>query len=83
MPINDKTGQSKRFAFIPAQIMCDELLKLNETNLNGSQIKIEKTKSTRRQEIIVSSPTKIQPVGGNNHLGKQSTLQISPLVFEK
>ena len=53
--------------------MCDELLKLNETNLNGSQIKIEKTKSTRRQEIIVPSPTKFQPVGGNNHLGKQNT----------
>ena len=65
------------------KIMCDKLLKLNETNLNGFQIKIEKTKSTRRQEIIVPSPTKIQPVDGNNHLGKQNTLQISPLVLEK
>lgn len=65
------------------KIMCDKLLKLNETNLNGSQIKIEKTKSTRGQEIIVPSPTKIQPVDGNNHLGKQNTLQISPLVLEK
>lgn len=37
MPINDKAGQSKSFAFVPARNnVYDELLKLNETNSNGS-----------------------------------------------
>ena len=31
MPINDKTGQSKGYAFVSApKHVCDELLKLNE-----------------------------------------------------
>ena len=42
MPMNDKTGQSKGYAFVSApKHVCDELLKLNEVKFHGSQIKIE------------------------------------------
>ena len=48
MPMNDKTGQPKGYAFVSApKHVCDELLKLNEVNFHGFQIKIEKAKSTR------------------------------------
>ena len=42
MPMNDKTGQSKGSA--PKHV-CDKLLKLNEENFYGSQIKTEEAKS--------------------------------------
>ena len=44
MPMNDKTGQSKEYAFVPApKHVCDELLKLNEENFMAL-----KSKSKRR-----------------------------------
>ena len=42
MPMNDKKGQSKGYAFVFApKHVCVELLKLNEVKFYGSQIKIE------------------------------------------
>ena len=56
MPMNDKTGQSNGYAFVSApKHVCDELLKLSEVKSHGSQIKIEETKSTRKQTIVISS----------------------------
>ena len=60
--------------------VCNELVKLNEGKFYGSQIKIEAGKSTRGQTIIVSSPTKNQPVVVNKNLEKQNLLQNPPLV---
>ena len=60
--------------------VCDELLKLNEVKLYGSQIKNEEAKSTRRQTIVVSSPAKNQPVVVNNSVEKQNSLQNLPFV---
>ena len=57
---------------------CDEVLKLNEINFHGSQIKIEEAKSTREQTIAISSPN--QPVVANENLLKQNSLQNLPLV---
>ena len=57
MPMNDKTGQSKGYAFVFAlKHVCDELFKLNEVKFNGSPIKIKEAKSTREPTIVVSSP---------------------------
>ena len=84
MPLNDKTGQSKEYAFVSVpKHVCDELLKLNEVKFYGSQIKIEEVKSTRGQTIFVSSPAKDQPVVVNNNLEKQNSLQNLPLVSGK
>ena len=78
--MNDKTGQSKRYAFVSAlKHVCDEFLKLNEANFYGSQIKIEEMKSARRQ-TIVSSPNKNQPVVVNKNIEKQNSLQNLHLV---
>ena len=55
--MNDKTGQSKGYAFVFApKHVCDELFKLNEVKFNGSSIKIKEAKSTREPTIVVSSP---------------------------
>ena len=81
MLVNDKTEQSKRYAFVSApKHVCDELLKLNEVNFHGSQIKIEEAKSTREQTIVSSSPAKNQPVVVNENLLQQNSLQNLPLV---
>ena len=81
MPMNDKTGQSKGYALLPApKRVCDELLKLNEVNFHGSQIKIEEVKSTRGQSIVISSPARNQPVVVNENLLQQNSLQNLPLV---
>ena len=74
MPMKDKTGQSKGYAFVSApKYVCGELLKLNEVNFHGSQIKIEEAKSTRGQTIVISSPAKNQPVVVNENLLKQNS----------
>ena len=74
MPMKDKTGQSKGYAFVSApKYVCGELLKLNEVNFHGSQIKIEEAKSTREQTIVISSPAKNQPVVVNENLLKQNS----------
>ena len=79
--MNDKTGQSKGYAFVSApRHVCDELLKLNGVNFHGSQIKIEMAKSTREQTIVSSSSAKNQPVVVNENLLKQNSLQNLPLV---
>ena len=71
MPMNDKTGQSKGYAFVSAlKHVYNELLKLNEVNFYGSQIKIEEAKSARGQSIAVSSLAKNQPVVGNKNIEK-------------
>ena len=57
------------------QNMCDELLKLNEVEFYGSQVKIEQVKSTRGQTIAVSSPAKNLSVVVNKNLEKQNSLQ--------
>ena len=76
MSMNDKTGQSKGYAFVSVpKHVCDELLKLNKVKFYDSQIKIEEAKSTRRQTIVVSSTAKNQPVVVNNNLEKRSSLQ--------
>ena len=55
--MNDKTGQSKGFAFVFApKHVCDKLFKLSEVKFNGSPIKIEGAKSTREPTIVVSLP---------------------------
>ena len=73
MPMNDKTGQAKGYVFVSApKHVYDELLKLNEVNFHGSQIKIEEAKSTREQTIVISSPAKNQPVVVNENLLKQN-----------
>ena len=59
---------------VTCQNVCDELLKLNEINFHGSQIKIEEAKSTREQTIVISSPAKNQPVVVNENLLKQNSL---------
>ena len=63
--------------------ICDELLKLCEVKVHGSQIKIEEAKSTREQTIVILSPAKKQPVVVNENLFKQSSLQNLPLVPRK
>ena len=69
MPLNDDTGQSKGYAFVSAlKYVCDELLRLNEVAFYASQTKIELAKSTRAQTIVVSSPSKYQPVVANKNL---------------
>ena len=69
MPMNNKTGQSKGYAFMSApKHVCDELLKLNEENFHGSQIKIQEVKSKREQTIVISSPAKNQPRVVNENL---------------
>ena len=74
MPMNDKAGQSKGYAFKSApKHVCDKLLKLNEVNFRGSQIKIEETKSTREQTIVSSSPAKNQPVVVNENLVQENS----------
>ena len=84
MPMNDKTGQSKGYAFVPApKHVCAELLKLNEENFHGSQIKIEEAKSKREQTIVISSPAENQPAVVNENLPKQNSLQNLPLVLGK
>ena len=81
MPMNDKTGQSKGYAFVSVPIhVCDELLKLNEVKFHGYQIKIEEAKSTREQTIVVSLPAKNQPAVVNKNQEKQSSSQNLPLV---
>ena len=81
MPMNDKTGQAKGYVFVSApKHVYDELLKLNEVNFHGSQIKIEEAKSTREQTIVSSSPAKNQPVVVNENLLQQNSLQNLPLV---
>ena len=81
MPMNNKTGQSKGYAFMSApKHVCDELLKLNEENFHGSQIKIQEAKSKREQTIVISSPAKNQPIVVNENLPKQNSLQNLPLV---
>ena len=63
MPMNDKTGQSKGYPFLYApKHVCDELLKLNEVNFLGSEIKIGEAKSTTEQTIIILSSVKNQPL---------------------
>ena len=43
MPMNDKTGQSKGYAFVSVpKHVCDELLKLNEVNFHGRSSEIHK-----------------------------------------
>ena len=43
MPMNDKTGQSKGYAFVPApKHVCDELLKLNEENFMALKSKLKR-----------------------------------------
>ena len=84
VPMNDKTGQSKGNAFVPApKHVCDELLKLNEVKFYGSQIKIEEAKSARVQTIDVSSPAKNQAVVMNKNIEKQNSLQNLSLVPDK
>ena len=57
MLMNDKTGQSKIYAFVSdPEHVCDELFKLNEVKFNGFPIKIEEAKCTREPTIVVSSP---------------------------
>ena len=68
--MNDKTGQSKVYAFVSAP-------------KHGSQIKIEEAKSTRGQTIAVSSPAKNQAVVVNKNLEKQNSLQNLSLVLGK
>ena len=81
MPMNNKTGQSKGYAFMSApKHVCDELLKLNEENFHGSQIKIQEAKSKREQTIVISSPAKNQPIVVNENLPQQNSLQNLPLV---
>ena len=81
MLVNDKTEQSKRYAFVSApKHVCDELLKLNEVNFHGSQIKIKEAKSTREQTMVILSPAKNQPVVVNEKLLKQNSLQNLLLV---
>ena len=81
MPMNDKTGLSKGYAFVSApKHVCDELLKLNEVNFHGSQIKIKEAKSTREQTMVILSPAKNQPVVVNEKLLKQNSLQNLLLV---
>ena len=65
------------------QNVCDELLKLNEVNFHGSQIKIEKAKSTTEQIIVISSQPKNQSVVVNENLLKQNSLQNLSLVQGK
>ena len=74
MSMNGKTGQSNAFASALKHV-CDELLKLNEVEFYGSQIKIVKAKSTRGQTIAVSSSAEDQPVVVNKNLEKQKSLQ--------
>ena len=81
MPMNDKTGQSKGYAFVSApKHVCDELLKLNEIKFHGSQIKIEEAKSTREQTTVVSSPAKNHLVVVNENLENHKSSQNLPLV---
>ena len=81
MPVNDKTGQSKGYAFVSApKHVCNELLKLNEIKFHGSQIKIEEAKFIREQTIVVLSAAKNQLVVVNENLEKQNSLQNIPLV---
>ena len=81
MPMNDKKGKSKGYAFVSApKHVCDELLKLNEVKFYGSQIKIEEAKSIRGQTIVASSPAKNQRVFVNKNLEKQNSTQNLPLV---
>ena len=67
----------------PKHLCEDELLKLNKLKFHGSQIKIEKAKSTRGQTIIASSPGKNQPVVVNKNLEKQNLLQNLSFVLGK
>ena len=79
MPVNDKTGQSKGYAFgSPPKHVCDEFLKLNEKRFHGSQIKTEEAKSTTEKTIVVSSPAKNQLVVVNENLEKQIYYKTSP-----
>ena len=77
--MNDKTGQSNAFVSAPKHV-CDELLKLNEVEFYGSQIKIEQVKSTRGQTIAVSSPAKNLTVVVSKNLEKQNSLQKLSIV---
>ena len=84
MPMNDKTGQPKGYAFVSApKHVCDELLKLNEVNFYDSQINIEEAKSKRELIIVISSPARNQPVVVNENILKQNSLQNLPLVSGK
>ena len=79
MPMNDKTVQSKGYVFVSApKHVCGELLKINEVNFYGSQIKIEEVKSTREQTIVISSPAKNQPVVVNENLLSKIHCKTSP-----
>ena len=73
MPMNDKTGQPKGYAFVSSpKHVRDELLKLNEVKSHGSRIKINEAKSTKKQTIVISSSAKNQPVNVNENLLKQN-----------
>ena len=73
MSINDKTGQSKGYAFMSAlKHACVKFPKLNEVKFYGSQIQ-----SARGHAIVVSSPAKNQPVVVNKNLEKKIRYKTS------
>ena len=81
MLMGDKAVLSKGYVFVSdPKSMCSELLKLNKVKLYGSQIKIEDTKSTRGETIVVSFPATNQPVVVNKNLDKQNSQQKLPSV---
>ena len=84
LAMNDETGQSEEYAFVSAlKYVYDELVKLNDVNFHGFQIKMKESKFTREETIVISSPAKNQPIVVNENLLKQNSLQNLPLVPDK
>ena len=55
MPVNQKTGENKGFAFITArEYVYRELIKLNGTEVKGKEITIQDATSTRPQQTSLS-----------------------------
>ena len=60
MPVNDKTGQSKGYAFVsPPKHVCDEFLKLNEKRFHGSQSKLKKRNPQQKKLLLFYHQLKI------------------------